>query len=40
MYIVLIFRPPAKLDFVDHVVGNQPESGMVPTADWYVQICV
>lgn len=27
--------PPAKLDFVDHVVGNQPQSGMVPTADWY-----
>ena len=40
MYVILICRPPAKLDFVDHVVGNQPESGMVPAADWYVQICV
>ncbi|XP_069686261.1 4-hydroxyphenylpyruvate dioxygenase isoform X2 [Periplaneta americana] len=27
--------PPAKLDFVDHVVGNQPDHGMVPAADWY-----
>ncbi|XP_021934058.1 4-hydroxyphenylpyruvate dioxygenase isoform X2 [Zootermopsis nevadensis] len=27
--------PPGRLDFVDHVVGNQPDQGMVPTADWY-----
>ncbi|PSN31547.1 4-hydroxyphenylpyruvate dioxygenase [Blattella germanica] len=27
--------PAVKLDFVDHVVGNQPDEGMVPAADWY-----
>lgn len=27
--------PPGKLDFVDHVVGNQSDHGMVPVADWY-----
>jgi hypothetical protein len=31
-----MYRPPGKLDFVDHVVGNQPDHGMVPAADWYV----
>jgi hypothetical protein len=31
-----MFRPPGKLDFVDHVVGNQADQGMVPVADWYV----
>uniref|UniRef100_A0A8B9CA78 4-hydroxyphenylpyruvate dioxygenase n=1 Tax=Anser brachyrhynchus TaxID=132585 RepID=A0A8B9CA78_9AVES len=28
-------RPSAKLSFVDHVVGNQPDLQMVPVADWY-----
>ncbi|XP_067011022.1 4-hydroxyphenylpyruvate dioxygenase isoform X2 [Anabrus simplex] len=27
--------PPAKLDFIDHVVGNQPELEMESAADWY-----
>ncbi|XP_066835295.1 4-hydroxyphenylpyruvate dioxygenase isoform X2 [Anser cygnoides] len=27
--------PSAKLSFVDHVVGNQPDLQMVPVADWY-----
>ncbi|XP_046390664.1 4-hydroxyphenylpyruvate dioxygenase isoform X2 [Ischnura elegans] len=27
--------PPAKLDFIDHVVGNQPDLGMEPAAQWY-----
>jgi 4-hydroxyphenylpyruvate dioxygenase len=25
-----------KLEFIDHIVGNQGEGDMVPTADWYV----
>ncbi|RMX50996.1 hypothetical protein pdam_00013906, partial [Pocillopora damicornis] len=27
--------PPGLLCFIDHVVGNQPEDGMVSTAEWY-----
>ncbi|KAH0625609.1 hypothetical protein JD844_015194 [Phrynosoma platyrhinos] len=27
--------PPAKLNFIDHVVGNQPDQEMVPVAEWY-----
>ncbi|KFR04892.1 4-hydroxyphenylpyruvate dioxygenase, partial [Opisthocomus hoazin] len=27
--------PSARLSFVDHVVGNQPDLQMVPVADWY-----
>ncbi|KAK6637295.1 hypothetical protein RUM44_007710 [Polyplax serrata] len=26
---------PGLLDFVDHVVGNQPDTGMEPSAQWY-----
>lgn len=29
--------PAPDLRFIDHVVGNQPDNGMTPTADWYVQ---
>uniref|UniRef100_A0A8C7YMD0 4-hydroxyphenylpyruvate dioxygenase n=1 Tax=Oryzias sinensis TaxID=183150 RepID=A0A8C7YMD0_9TELE len=29
------FRPSGKLDFIDHVVGNQPDDEMVPVVDWY-----
>ena len=33
--VLLIFlRPPGLLCFIDHVVGNQPENGMVSTAEW------
>ncbi|XP_073985105.1 4-hydroxyphenylpyruvate dioxygenase [Rhodnius prolixus] len=27
--------PPAKLDFIDHVVGNQPDLSMESAAKWY-----
>nr|CAD7576322.1 unnamed protein product [Timema californicum] len=27
--------PPCKLDFIDHVVGNQPDLGMESVAQWY-----
>lgn len=28
-------RPPGKLDFIDHVVGNQPDGDMESVAKWY-----
>lgn len=30
-------RPPANLQFVDHVVGNQPDLQMNSAADWYIK---
>lgn len=27
--------PPIGLDFVDHVVGNQPDNEMIPVVEWY-----
>ncbi|XP_013862652.1 4-hydroxyphenylpyruvate dioxygenase [Austrofundulus limnaeus] len=27
--------PAGKLDFIDHVVGNQPDDEMVPVVEWY-----
>ncbi|KAG8235646.1 hypothetical protein J437_LFUL013638 [Ladona fulva] len=33
--LVFAAVPPAKLDFIDHVVGNQPDLGMEPAAKWY-----
>ncbi|XP_065054292.1 4-hydroxyphenylpyruvate dioxygenase-like [Rhopilema esculentum] len=30
--------PPGKLNFIDHVVGNQPDGVMTPVADWYEKI--
>uniref|UniRef100_A0A8C4GVL6 4-hydroxyphenylpyruvate dioxygenase n=1 Tax=Dicentrarchus labrax TaxID=13489 RepID=A0A8C4GVL6_DICLA len=27
--------PPVGLNFIDHVVGNQPDDEMVPVSDWY-----
>lgn len=27
--------PPIGLNFIDHVVGNQPDKEMVPVAEWY-----
>ncbi|XP_068101002.1 4-hydroxyphenylpyruvate dioxygenase isoform X2 [Hyperolius riggenbachi] len=27
--------PSCKLNFIDHVVGNQPDQEMVPVSDWY-----
>ncbi|XP_028680679.2 4-hydroxyphenylpyruvate dioxygenase [Erpetoichthys calabaricus] len=29
--------PPGSLNFVDHVVGNQPNEEMIPVVDWYVK---
>lgn len=34
----LCCRPPGKLDFIDHVVGNQPEGEMESVAKWYETI--
>uniref|UniRef100_A0AAZ3PEX1 4-hydroxyphenylpyruvate dioxygenase n=1 Tax=Oncorhynchus tshawytscha TaxID=74940 RepID=A0AAZ3PEX1_ONCTS len=28
-------RPPGLLNFIDHIVGNQPDDAMVPVSDWY-----
>lgn len=30
--------PPGKLNFIDHVVGNQADSEMVNVADWYERV--
>uniref|UniRef100_A0A668S786 4-hydroxyphenylpyruvate dioxygenase n=1 Tax=Oreochromis aureus TaxID=47969 RepID=A0A668S786_OREAU len=27
--------PPTGLNFIDHIVGNQPDDQMVPISDWY-----
>lgn len=32
----LMHRPPGKLDFIDHVVGNQPDMDMEKVAKWYI----
>uniref|UniRef100_A0A672SNR4 4-hydroxyphenylpyruvate dioxygenase n=1 Tax=Sinocyclocheilus grahami TaxID=75366 RepID=A0A672SNR4_SINGR len=31
----LLQRPPGHLNFIDHIVGNQPDDEMVPVSDWY-----
>jgi len=30
--------PPGKLNFIDHVVGNQPVDDMTPVAEWYEKV--
>jgi 4-hydroxyphenylpyruvate dioxygenase len=30
--------PPIGLDFIDHVVGNMPDGGMLPTVEWYERV--
>uniref|UniRef100_A0A3B4V0I6 4-hydroxyphenylpyruvate dioxygenase n=2 Tax=Seriola dumerili TaxID=41447 RepID=A0A3B4V0I6_SERDU len=32
---LLVKLPPAGLNFIDHIVGNQPDDQMVPVSDWY-----
>ncbi|XP_078278609.1 4-hydroxyphenylpyruvate dioxygenase [Rhinoraja longicauda] len=32
---LLLKLPAVNLNFIDHVVGNQPDDEMVPVADWY-----
>ena len=29
------YRPPCNLDFIDHIVGNQPNDSMASAAEWY-----
>lgn len=31
----LLRRPPGHLNFIDHIVGNQPDDTMVPVSDWW-----
>lgn len=33
---VYFYRPTIGLNFIDHIVGNQPDEEMVPVSDWYV----
>ena len=30
--------PPVGLDFIDHVVGNMPNEGMLPAVEWYERV--
>lgn len=32
------FTPPVGLQLVDHVVGNMPDLGMIPTVEWYERV--
>uniref|UniRef100_A0A667ZTJ5 4-hydroxyphenylpyruvate dioxygenase n=1 Tax=Myripristis murdjan TaxID=586833 RepID=A0A667ZTJ5_9TELE len=32
---IFLCRPSGKLNFIDHVVGNQPDDEMVPVVEWY-----
>jgi 4-hydroxyphenylpyruvate dioxygenase len=32
------FTPPIGLDFIDHVVGNMPDGGMLPVVEWYEKV--
>ncbi|KAF1378874.1 hypothetical protein PFLUV_G00195030 [Perca fluviatilis] len=34
---LLATLPPGGLNFIDHVVGNQPDDQMVPVSDWYLK---
>lgn len=34
--MILFSRPASQLDFIDHVVGNQPDLQMESVAQWYV----
>ena len=36
--LFLLYRPPGKLCFIDHVVGNQPEDAMVSIVEWCVHL--
>lgn len=30
-------RPASGLEFIDHIVGNQPDNEMTSASDWYVK---
>ncbi len=32
------FTPPVGLHLLDHVVGNMPDLGMIPTVEWYERV--
>ena len=32
------FTAPIGLDLIDHVVGNMPDMGMLPTVEWYERV--
>ena len=31
----MFYSPPCKLDFIDHIVGNQPNESISSIAEWY-----
>lgn len=33
-----MFRPAVNLDFIDHVVGNQPDGEMNSVVEWYENV--
>lgn len=33
-FVMYIFRPKVGLNFVDHIVGNQPDDQMCSVAEW------
>jgi 4-hydroxyphenylpyruvate dioxygenase len=35
--ILYYYRPTINLNFIDHVVGNQPDLQMESAAEWYTQ---
>ena len=34
---IIKLLPPIGLDFIDHIVGNQPDNEMTPACEWYEQ---
>lgn len=38
IFIQDFVRLPGKLDFIDHVVGNQPDNEMESVAKWYENV--
>lgn len=35
---MLTITPPIGMEFIDHVVGNMPDQGMIPTVEWYEKV--
>jgi 4-hydroxyphenylpyruvate dioxygenase len=33
-----LLSPAPQLDFIDHIVGNQPDNEMTPVVEWYEKI--
>ena len=34
----LLFSPKVGLNFIDHIVGNQPNEAMIPATEWLVEM--